>query len=66
MSRWFHCTFNMTSRKISVLFTNCGIALVAVNPGILVIFGRVFVSLFFFHDVTHILPRLTARLQREC
>ena len=44
---------------------NCGIVLVAVNPGILVIFGSAFVILFFFYDVSHILPRLTARLQRD-
>lgn len=39
--------------------------MVAVNPSILVILGSVFVSLFLFHDVTHILPSLTTRLQRE-
>ena len=51
----------MINRKISVSFTNCGIALVAVNPGILVIFGSAFVSLFFFHDVTHIQEGLVTK-----
>lgn len=73
--RFFHMTmdwsFHITSTILKLwwpqaaFLTDCRVALVAIHPSVLIILGGVLVRLFFFHDVTHVLPRFATRLQRE-
>ena len=68
--RWIHLfivTFTILKLWLpqAAFLTYCRVALVAIYPSVLIILGGVLVRLFFFHDVTHVLPCFATRLQRE-